>query len=61
MTDSLAAGEGDERWSQVEAVFTAVLHPPTEARESLLASLCTDESVRAEVRRLLARHASLST
>jgi serine/threonine protein kinase len=51
----------DERWAQVEAAFGTALDTPPEARESLLASLCTDESVRAEVRRLLARNESLST
>jgi TolB-like protein/tetratricopeptide (TPR) repeat protein len=61
MTDPLPVGEEGERWSQVAATFSAVLDTPAEARESLLASLCTDESVRAEVRRLLARHDSLAT
>jgi tetratricopeptide (TPR) repeat protein/TolB-like protein len=44
-------------WAEIEAVFAAALDTPPNARESLLAS-CTDESVRAEVRRLLARHDS---
>jgi TolB-like protein/tetratricopeptide (TPR) repeat protein len=60
MSDTRPVGEENERWAQIEAAFTAVLDTPTEARESLLASLCTDESVRAEVRSLLARHSSLS-
>jgi serine/threonine protein kinase/TolB-like protein/tetratricopeptide (TPR) repeat protein len=60
MTDATSIGNSEGRWSQVEALFSAALDTPREAREALLASLCTDEVVRAEVTRLLVRHDSLS-
>ena len=60
MTGRLTTVGHKERWAQVESVFTAALDTPPEARESLLASRCADETLRAEVRRLLARHDSLS-
>lgn len=61
MTDTPPIGGQEGRWTEVEAAFSAVVDTPPESRESLLASLCTDELVLAEVRRLLARHDSLST
>ena len=61
MSGTQAGPRQDERWSRIEALFTAALDTPPDARESLLASSCTDESVLAEVRRLIARHDSLSS
>ena len=61
MTGTLSRVVQDERWSRIEALFNAALDTPTHARESLLTSRSTDESVLAEVRRLLARHESLSS
>ena len=60
MTGTNSTAVQDQRWSRIEALFTAALDTPPDAREPLLASSCTDESVLAEVRRLLARHDSLS-
>ena len=50
----------DQRWSQLETAFAAALDTPPEVRESLLRAHCADDSMRAEVRRLLARHDLLS-
>jgi len=53
MSDTVPITGQNERWAQVEAAFTAVLDTPPEGRESLLASLCADKLVRAEVLQLL--------
>jgi TolB-like protein/Tfp pilus assembly protein PilF len=47
-------------WSSVERLFAAAVSTPPEHRETVLGS-DPDEDVRAEVRRLLARHDELST
>jgi serine/threonine-protein kinase len=53
------AGAEDGRWPLVERYFAAALETPPEARDALLAEECADEVVRADVRRLLARHEAL--
>ena len=59
--DSIGAGGDDTRWPLVERCFAAALDTPPEEREHVLAAECADEAVRAEVRRLLARHDALTS
>jgi len=58
--ESSDAGAEDARWPQIERYFAAALETPPEARDALLAAECTDDMVRADVRRLLARHEALA-
>src|SRR5829696_8909994 len=53
-------GAGAARWPLVERYFAAALDTPPEDREGLLAAECGDDEVRADVRRLLARHDALT-
>ena len=53
-------GAGDARWPLVERYFAAALDTPPEDREGRLAAECGDDEVRADVRRLLARHDALT-
>jgi serine/threonine-protein kinase len=55
-----SAGTGDERWALVERCFATALDTPAEEREQRLVAECADELVRADVRRLVARHEALS-
>jgi len=48
-------------WSAVERLFATALETPPEHRDALLDSHDLDETVRVEVRRLLARHDALSS
>ncbi len=48
-------------WSAVERLFAVALETPPEHRDALLDSNGLDATVRVEVRRLLARHAALSS
>jgi serine/threonine-protein kinase len=54
------AGAEDARWPLVERYFAAALDTPPEERDALLATECADDAVRADVRRLLARHEVLA-
>ncbi len=49
------------RWPLVEQFFAVALDTPPEQRDAMLNSDCHDHGVRAEVRRLLARHESLTS
>ncbi len=49
------------RWPLVEQFFAVALDTPPEQRDAMLDSDCHDHGVRAEVRRLLARHESLTS
>jgi len=62
MTDAESGniGAGAARWPLVERYFAAALDTPPEDREGLLAAECGDDEVRADVRRLLARHDALT-
>jgi serine/threonine-protein kinase len=51
----------DERWPLVEHFFAAAMDTPPEQRDALLDAHCADDAVRADVRRLLARHDELSS
>ena len=51
----------DERWPLVEKYFAAALDTPAEQRDALLDADCADDAVRADVRRLLARHDELAS
>ena len=55
------AGTDRDRWPLVERFFAVALDTPPEMRDAMLESDCLDHGVRADVRRLLARHASLSS
>ena len=54
------AGAEETRWPLVERYFAAALDTPPEGRDALLATECADDAVRADVRRLLARHDALA-
>ena len=58
--DSSEASAEDARWPLVERYFAAALDTPPEVRDELLAAECADDAVRADVRRLLARHDALA-
>ena len=57
---SSEASAEDARWPLVERYFAAALDTPPEVRDELLAAECADDAVRADVRRLLARHDALA-
>lgn len=42
-----------ERWSRVKEIFSAAMEEPPDRRETFLNEACPDESLRAEVRRLV--------
>ena len=57
-----SSDDGDAgRWAQLEQLFAAALDTPPEQRDALLESDCADVTLRAEVRRLLARHDVLAS
>ncbi|MFL5618464.1 MAG: protein kinase domain-containing protein [Gemmatimonadaceae bacterium] len=53
--------DDEVRWPLVERYFAAALDTPAAERETLLAATCADAAVRADVRRLIARHEALTS